>query len=190
MRRALRDINYTTIAGGFGLLLLSVWPGYVVGCWLIFAYPLTLALGVAWCFVVWRGTRRKAASPVTARAVLVAPIVVCITYALLVLYVPRRVVFAAFAGQFEAHVAGAPVGRPAKPLNERLGIYQVDEYAADPRGGVYFRTGWTGDGIGPDRLSFGFAYRPNTEGSPFGSKYYAPRRLFGQWYWFKASDDF
>jgi len=70
-----------------------------------------------------------------------------------------------------------------------LGIYHVDEWASDQRGGVYFRTGTGPDGIGPDTMSYGFVYRPNREGSPFGASHYMVRRLGGDWYWFRASND-
>ena len=75
------------------------------------------------------------------------------------------------------------------PLNRRLGFYGVDEYAADPRGGVYFRVYTGGDGIGPDQMSYGFAHKPNSEGSPFGAASYRVHRLGGDWFWFEASDD-
>ena len=188
MAKALRVINCLTAASGVGLLLLSLWPGFVVGCWLVLAYPLILALGVAWLVVVFWGTRRKLASPIGARAALVAPIVVCLTYGTLRYYIPRRLAFAACQVMFERHLAAAPKGWPA-PLGRWLGIYRVDEYAADDRGGVYFRTGATADGIGPDTLSYGFAYRPNRQGSPFGGARYGVYRLYGDWYWFRASND-
>jgi len=75
------------------------------------------------------------------------------------------------------------------PLDRWLGIYHVDEWASDQRGGVYFRTGTGPDGIGPDTMSYGFVYRPNREGSPFGASHYMVRRLGGDWYWFRASND-
>jgi len=124
MAKGLRVLNWLTVAGGTGLLLLSLWPGFVVGCWLVLAYPLILALGVAWLVVVFWGTRRKLASPIGARAALVAPIVVCLTYGMLRYYVPRRLAFAACQAMFERHVTATPKGRPA-PLGRWLGIYRV-----------------------------------------------------------------
>ena len=39
-------------------------------------------------------------------------------------------------------------------------------------------------------MSYGFAYRPNRQGSPFGAARYGVWRLSGSdWYWFRASDD-
>jgi hypothetical protein len=189
MRGAMRGVNALTLAGGALLLVLSLWPGFVVGCLLVLAYPVILALGITWLVVVILGTRRDVAPPVTARAAILAPVVVCVTYVLLAYYVPRRIAFAACAGQFDRYVASAPGGGMPVRLGRWLGIYYVDEYAADPRGGVYFRTGTTGDGIGPDVLSYGFAYRPNRQGTPFGAARYSIYRLHGDWYWFRASDD-
>jgi hypothetical protein len=117
--------------------------------------------------------------------------VVVLTYGLLKFYVPRRIAFRAVRGGFEQYVPSAVVsGRRGAPLDRRIGIYHVDQYAADPRGGVYFRTGSAADGLGPDTMSYGFAYRPNGEGTPFGRAAYLVRPLGGEWYWFQASDDF
>jgi hypothetical protein len=64
----------------------------------------------------------------------------------------------------------------------------VDEYAADPRGGVYFRVETAPDG--PDTISYGFAFKPNPEGSPFGNAHYSRTRLTGEWFSYQASDDY
>ena len=45
------------------------------------------------------------------------------------------------------------------------------------------------DGISPDRMSYGFAYKPNAEGTPFGASRYRVFRLGDDWYWFRVSDD-
>ena len=190
--RLLGPVNLLTAFGGVLLLVLSVWPGFVVGCFLVLAYPLIGLLGLAWCAVVFR--RVVAGGPPLSRRdvrrVLVAPLMVCVTYAALRFYIPRRVAFAVVCPEFARHVAAAPVSESGVPLDRRLGIYRVDEYATDARGGTYFRTGYTADGIGPDRLSYGFAHRPNGAGSPFGAARYRVWRLSRDWYWFRASDDF
>ena len=82
-----------------------------------------------------------------------------------------------------------PSSDRALPLNRRLGIFQVDEYAADPRGGVYVRVHSGGDGLGPDIMSYGFAYQPNSKGTPFGAAEYQTFAIGRGWYWFRASDD-
>lgn len=124
------------------------------------------------------------------RRVAVIAIILLGTYVFLEFYVPRRIAFAVSRSAFEQLISQAPKSdRKGTPLNRRLGIYRVDEYVADPRGGVYFRVYSGSDGIGPDRMSYGFAYAPNTKGTPFGAAHY---RLFGlgnDWYWFHASDD-
>jgi hypothetical protein len=112
------------------------------------------------------------------------------TYVLLKFYVPRRIAFAASRSAFEQMVPqAAPSDYQGAPLNRRLGIYEVDEYAADPRGGVYFRVYKGRDGIGPDVMSYGFAHKPNRQGTPFGAAHYRVFRLGNDWYWFRASDD-
>jgi hypothetical protein len=184
---ALRVVNWLIMFGGALLLLLSLWPGFVLGCFIILLYPLIFGLGLTWLVVAILGTRKAAPSPLGARAVLVAPVVVCLTYVSLRYYIPRRIAFAACKGQFEKHVAVAPAGRSAGPT--WMGIYRVNEYEVDPRGGVYFRTGTTGDGLGPDTLSYGFVNQPNGQGTPFGAARYSVYHLFGDWYWFRALDD-
>lgn len=162
------------------LLVLSLWPGYAGGCWVLLALPLIALLGLAWLAAAVKA-RRLPAFPL--RQVLVAPLVVCLTYGLLKFYVPRRVVFFACQSQFEPYLASAPVSEyQGKPLGRWLGVYRVDEYAADPRGGVYFRTGTGRDGIGPDRMSYGFAHRPNRQGSPYGAARYGTWRQSDDWY--------
>ena len=44
-------------------------------------------------------------------------------------------------------------------------------------------------GIGPDRIRYGFAYRPNPEGTPFGRARYGLSNMVGDWYCFSASND-
>ena len=113
-----------------------------------------------------------------------------LTYGLLRYYVPRRIAFALSRSAFEPFIAQAkPSEYQGTALNKRLGVYRVDQYAADPRGGVYFRVYSGGDGISPDRMSYGFAYQPNPKGTPFGATRYRVFPLGNDWYWFRASDD-
>ena len=188
MVEAIKTINLATILGGIGLVVMSLWPGFAGGCWIFLALPLIALLGLAWLLVAMIGYVRHRNAP-SLRQLAVAPILVCLTLALLVFYIPRRIAFLAHRGPFEKHVAsvranGYPTERPGW-----IGIYRVDMCVTDPRGGVYFRTGTGPDGIGPDTVSYGFVYRPNRKGSPFGASGYRVRRLGGEWYWFEASDD-
>jgi hypothetical protein len=92
---------------------------------------------------------------------------------------------------FQQYASTAPAsGYRDKVLGRLLGFYYVDRYGADPRGGVYFRTHSGADGIGPDTMSYGFAFRPNTEGTPFGRAGYCYSHVVGNWYVFSASNDY
>ena len=73
--------------------------------------------------------------------------------------------------------------------NLEIGPYTVDNYCKDSRGGVYFRTATGRDGIGPDTNSYGFAFRPNSKGSPYGNAYYSTQQIYGDWFVFSASND-
>jgi hypothetical protein len=71
---------------------------------------------------------------------------------LIVTGVPRHVGFSLSPRAFDHRVANAPISRrEGEPLGRMLGVYYVDRYAANPRGGVYFRTllGRTGSGRTP-----------------------------------------
>jgi hypothetical protein len=105
--------------------------------------------------------------------------------------IPRRAAFQISRPMFERHLATAPASEyDGKPLGRFVGVYYVDRYAADPRGGVYFRTHEGADGIGPDTTSYGFAFRPNRQGTPFGRARYTWSRIADDWYVFSASNDY
>ena len=205
MSPTLRNINVITSTGAIVLLVMSIWPDYAGGCcgFLVGAGAAGL-LGVSWLFVVLQAQYRRKWPPV--RQMAAAPLVVLLTYAMLNLYIPRRVAFIACQEQFDEIVARSvsPTTTTAPsttlpdvgsrqtdpvPLNRRLGVYRVDQYAIDPRGGIYFRTGTGQDGMGPDTMSYGFVYRPNPDGTPFGASRYLVRRIRGDWHWFQASND-
>lgn len=81
-------------------------------------------------------------------------------------------------------------GYQGEALGRLLGFYFVDRYAADPRGGFYVRTHTGADGIGPDTMNCGFAFRPNSAGTPFGTAKYGLLHIVGDWYCFSASNDY
>jgi hypothetical protein len=184
-------INIVTVVGAIVLLVMSLWPGTLRGCVALLALPCIALLGLAWLLTASRtlpppwGTSAR----VSLGSIVVAPILVGTTLVTLVFYIPRRIVFIPCEPRFEQMLPSAPPADTRAALGRRLGIYHVDEWATDARGGVYFRTGTGPDGIGPDTMSYGFAYQPNRAGSPFGASRYMIRRLFGDWYWFRASDD-
>jgi hypothetical protein len=192
MRTGLRAVNTITAVGAIFLISVSLWPGALVGCFALLLLPFIALLGIAWLFLVITALPRPwgRASALPRDQLMLAPIMVMFTLLLLIFYIPRRIAFVAFRSQFASYVPSAPAsnGRPA-PLDKWLGIYHADSYGSDPRGGVYFRTGTGADGIGPDQMSYGFAYQPNTKGTPFGAAHYGIWHLSGDWYWFRASDD-
>jgi hypothetical protein len=183
-----------TILGCLTVLAASAIPGLLDDLLfpaiflLILALPF-VAIGAvaAIVLVCWRHLRL---APIPWKRAVLILMIFASTFILLKFYVPRRIAFAVSRSAFEELVMQSPKPpRQRAKLNTRLGVYRVDEYAADPRGGVYFRVHSGGDGIGPDLLSYGFAYRPNQSGTPFGAARYRLFTLGGDWYWFRASDD-
>jgi hypothetical protein len=144
-------------------------------------YALFAIAVVAWHLLATkrRGQPRSRASVVITLCTLV------ITPILLTTYSPRRLVFQRYRAQFEAMLDQTPPGgdQAVAPLNADLDIYWIDQWGSDRRGGTYFRT------LAGRRESFGFAYRPNAEGSPFGDACYELHHLSGDWYSFAASDE-
>lgn len=117
--------------------------------------------------------------------------IVVLTFVLWASFVPSRVALWIVRKDFESLLENAPKDgwdRP-KMRAQWIGCFHVSEYYADANGGVYFRTASHADGLGPDSMSYGFAFRPNTAGCPFGRKGYTTIWLFGDWYWFSVSDD-
>ncbi len=176
-------------------LALSIYPGVLNN--LVFVAIMLSFIGLPIMAIVgaiilgwfaWRGRLRCVTIPWT--HVGAALLLLLGTYTLLKFYVPRRIAFAASRSAFERHFAqtAQPENGPAL-LNRRLGVYQVDQYSVDPRGGTYWRVYSGADGIGPDVMSYGFCYNPNSKGSPFGAAHYRTFRLSDGWYWFRASDD-
>jgi hypothetical protein len=192
------------------LLGLSVYPGVWVDLLLIsiLLFPLWLpALCIGGLVALYLRSRsaKKAVepdpladdeigggkTPMPRRRPILFPSSVLILCVVLILTgIPRRVAFLLSRPAFQRHVATAPASEyEGEALGRFVGVYYVDRYAADPRGGVYFRTHAGADGIGPDTMSYGFAYRPNPQGTPFGRAGYNCSRIVGDWYAFSASDD-
>jgi hypothetical protein len=200
------------ILGSLVLVGLSVYPGVLVDLlfFSILLSPLwlpTLVIGgLIFLVVQARSARKKPVSPgldliaddigvgkrpVTYRRwIILLPALLGLSLVLILNGIPRRVAFVLSRPAFQRCLATAPVDAfEGEPLECWLGIYFVDRYAADPRGGVYFRTHSGPDGIGPDTMSYGFAYRPHPDGSPFGNAGYGLSHLVGDWYGFSASND-
>jgi len=151
--------------------------------------PFVLVAGVGTALFFYRTRRRKLLWQVMPYAVIAMGLLFG-TYVLLKFYVPRRIAFAMNRASFDRLLQDADHGAIADDAAAvHAGIYRVDEIASDPRGGTYFRVFSGTDGLSPDTMSYGFAYRPNAEGSPFGASQYKVRHLQDDWYWFRASDD-
>lgn len=181
------------------LLVLSVYPGLLSDLLLqaffssayivVYSGPILLIAALITVIVlaargVFRGFRMPWKQIGIAAAIFTA------TGAAIVFYLPCRVAFACSRPAFDALVApAAPSRTGGQTLNKRLGVYFVDEFATDPRGGAYFRVYKGPDGFGPDTISYGFVHQPNPDGTPFGAKGYQTYPLGGGWYWFEASDD-
>ena len=175
-------------------LVISIYPGVLndlvfmallLSCFVLPVLAIVGAVALAW--FIGRGLRPVA---IPWRHVGVALLVFAATCTLLAFYVPRRVAFAASRSAFERLVEqAAQTGQCPIPSNKRVGVYYVDEYSVDPRGGTYFRVYAGADGIGPDIMSYGFCYSPNRDGTPFGAAHYRTYGLGNGWHWFHASDD-
>lgn len=122
--------------------------------------------------------------------VLLCAVLILSSVTLLRFYVPRRVAFTLSRHVFERELGEDALSRISRGhFPRRIGLYQVDRVAADPRGGEYFRVYAGLDGIGPGTTSYGFAHSPNAEGSPFGGKAYRVFNLGSGWHSFRASND-
>jgi hypothetical protein len=186
-----------TMLGGAALLTLDIWPGLIEN--VLFDFPFVLLslpmLGSWFLLLVGLGLRDlKGVSRTNNRRRwgMWSAAIMFATLALLWLNVSQRIAFAFYFSELEPLVGQVPKG-PHFDANQqetiRVGPYRIDAYATDERGGAFFRTHTGPDGVGPDRMSYGFAFRPNREGTPFGNDDYQRRHLFGDWYAFTASDD-
>ena len=196
MRMVVRGMLVVTVAGALLAIVLSIWPGVLNDLLLaavLFAViwvPIVLLAIVVVAISLYRRGKAKPPERFPKGEAIAAAVVAVVTLALLVFCIPRRTAFVLSRSAFDAAVQSAPTSaRGGVRLQRRLGVYRVDQHAADPRGGVYFCVHRGTDGIGPDVMSYGFAHRPNELGSPFGAAHYATFHVVGHWYWFRASDD-
>jgi hypothetical protein len=180
-----------SIFGCFCALVTSAYPGQLhIVLWLFWVPALA-----AWAFLVGAmsvgelASRIRETIPAYAHRPLRVASVAAIVLTVPVLFtaIPLSLGFRTHVSLFRRHVESAPVLDGGERLGW-LGIYYVDSYAKDSRGGVYFRLNTSPDGFF-DTYSYGFAFQPSAEGSPFGNKLYAIEKLQGDWYTFRASND-
>lgn len=203
MKRFSTATTYITLFICVTILIISIYPGALDSLF----FPVMLVSIVCVPFAVlaillWglrtlgrRGNLRTVKLPwqtfVPWREVAIIGVIVLVCYVLLKFYIPRRLAFMVSRTAFEQVRVQHSISAKRKiTLNRKVGLYEVDEYAIDSRGGVYFRVLSGGDGLSPDTISYGFVHQPNREGSPFGAAHYQIFYLYGDWYWFRVSDDF
>jgi hypothetical protein len=188
------------------LALMSAWPGVLddLGILAIFFYLMTMG-GWIVLLLLARSIKKPAEPSLVAddeigagkprvrqwRWSIDCIVILILSFVLIRTGVPMRVAFLLSRPSFERYAAmGTASEHKSEPLERWLGVYFVDRYAADAGGGVYFRTHAGADGIGPDTMSYGFAFRPNPNWTPFGSARYRLTHVAGDWYSFSASNDY
>lgn len=100
-------------------------------------------------------------------------------------YLVAKAAFPLFRSAFEERARRIQPGERLQ--NERIAIYMIEEVAADGRGGVYFMVS-SGGFI--DRFFRGFAYRANSEGTPWGNDFYWLNPIDGEWSIFSGARKF
>ena len=175
------------------VLFVSVVPGVLdvfifLGIAAVMIAPFVI-IGGLFCREVLRWFGKDIRLSLTWREFQLASVVMCVTFVMLLFYIPRRVAFAISRPAFESAIAQNENVARNSEFNQRLGVFWVDKFANDRRGGVFFRVHAGPDGIGPDTMSYGFCFRPNREGTPFGKTRYSTYRLGNDWYWFAVSND-
>lgn len=189
---------YATALCGLGLLKMSVIPGGLAK-WLVEIPYLLISLPL---FLAWLGMPFLLAfhdlltrlfnwpRPEGKRWGVRCVGLVVVFCAMLASHLATVITFPLFQDAFEQLVKTSPAKRDFSGFaSQKIGPYPVDDYCADDRGGVYFRTNTGRDGLGPDTVSYGFAFRPNLQGTPYGNTSYELTQLFGDWYTFSASND-
>lgn len=173
-------------------LAVSVYPGWLgyllfVGTLygIVWAPFVLVVLGAGVFMLLLRGVIQVAR--IERKQVGVTIVLLMTTYLALRYYIPRRIAFEWCRSSFQQIVDGGV--NSDHDFDRGIGLYHVDECLVDDRGGTYFRVFSNADGIGPDLVSYGFCYKPNSEGSPFGAADYRTFRLGNDWYWFLVSDD-
>ena len=176
------------------VLVISIYPGWLDSLFFpvlvicMFISPLLLLAALVVGIIMYKkGLLRISHIPwsILIKAILIS-LITCI---LIYFYIPRRIVFLLYQTEFEHYIENASPSEQEQRGNQKLGPYTVDEYLVDKQGGKYIRVNSGADGIGPDLMSYGFCFKPNTKGTPFGAAHYRICHLVDDWYWFHASDD-
>jgi hypothetical protein len=184
-----------TVALVVSLVLMSAYPGLIASTVFSLLGVITLLplLGLWFLFIAVTAVREIVQRrPITAALGAQAAALSIFAFGLVVLRVPLRMAFAFSQPAFERFMRSTALPDDdklrAESISRWFGIYHVDRWAHDSRGGVFFRTGTGADMI--DTMSYGFAFHPNREGSPFGRAGYFLSPIAGEWHTFSVSDDY
>ncbi len=149
MRTLIRVLLGVVILGSLLTLWASIYPGVLsdlLFLGLLLAVPcspfLLLAGGLIAC-KLQRLTEQGRMDEVPSFELSAILFVFILTLTLLVIGLPMRVAFAYSRGAFESIDGAVVESTKDRVLNQRLGLYYVDKFARDPRGGAYFRVGTT-----------------------------------------------
>lgn len=196
MRFLTRTLLAITILGSLMVLLISVWPGLLgdVLFWVfllsVIWFPIVVIIGIIIAVFLFRRRRQGELTPIPKLEALAIPVVAFFAICMVIFYVPCKIGFLLSYSDFKQTLADTkPNAYSSEKMDKWLGIYKVDEYGTDSRGGVYYRVYSGMDGIGPDTMSYGFVYRPNKQGTPFGAAKYNILHVLDDWYLFAASSD-
>jgi len=194
MRNVLVITFGLTVFGAIALLGMSVSPGvlqvvlfdFPLGCLFlpcVGAFLVVLIALAAWDLSGKRPEQQR-------RWGIWSAVVMATAIGLVWLHLPQRLALFMYSSELQGLVDVAPVdGFRRGTLKRWIGPFYIDQYGIDHAGGAYFRTFTGPDGIGPDEMQYGFAFRPSGEGPPFGRSRHRLRHLFGDWYTFEGSSD-
>lgn len=134
--------------------------------------------------MIWRVIKKK---PVQHPSVLITAALmayIAVGVLLCTFHIPKKLMLAGMPHDFRA-LEASPLNPPSR--GTWVALWKVIEAETDPRGGLYIVTGEANDIV--DTISAGLAFKPNSQGSPFGNLDYNLVHLNGHWYWFYANSD-
>ncbi len=179
------------------VLLLALWPGCVqsrigdaTAITIFLWFPLLLGLSIYTIYDFFRAFRsgwQKVKLKLIRFALALA--ITFLTIVLILGDIPQRVAFLPTISSFEQYLEEySHQDSTSMTFNKRLGIWKVDQYIKDLRGGSYFRIG-TADKIFC-KVSYGFVYKPNKEGTPFGNTLYKLGQITKDWFYFEVTEEY
>ena len=155
-----------------------------------FTFPIVAGIILATViFVVIRFKKEKENSISALKYLLGSGVVVAVSCMMVYLHISLRAAFYLTENSL-TEIVESQEFTPESLQSRQIGLWCIDKCKTDDTGGVYLRIGGEMDGISPDWISYGFAYRPDPELTPFGRAGYELTGLAGEWYFFSVSDDY